>query len=101
MTKFDESEVEYTIDAVMDDLQVRGNAIATGNDADDKACEDQIILRLNQGDIWAWASVKVTARWNGLEGIDYLGGCSYRDEKDFKQPGGYYSDMKAEGRECK
>lgn len=95
MKIFKESDVTYTLDAEMDDLQVRGNALVSGDDAEDKKCEDEIIERLNSGDVWAWASVKVTASWRGLEGVDYLGGCSYRDENEFKQLDGYYDDMKA------
>ncbi len=94
--KFNEKDVFYELEADFDDLPVRGNALASGDDAEDKRVEDEIIERLNNGDVWAWASVKVTARWKGLEGTNYLGGCSYVDEKDFKSPGGYYEDMKAE-----
>lgn len=92
--KFNEKDVTYTLEVDFDDLEVRGNALVSGDDAEDKKCEDNIINRLNDGDVWAWASVKVTAAWNGLEGVDYLGACSYADEADFKQPGGYWEDMK-------
>lgn len=94
MKKFKESEVDYVLEVEMDNFPVRGNAIASGDDAEDKRVEDEILSRLNCGDIWAWGTVKVTALWNGFEGVDYLGGCSYRDEEDFKQPGGYFEDMK-------
>jgi hypothetical protein len=94
--KFNEKDVTYTLEADFDDLEVRGNAIASGDDAYDKKVEDEIIARLENGDVWAWATIKVTAEWNGLEGVNYLGACCYKDEKDFKQPGGYYDDMKAE-----
>jgi hypothetical protein len=39
--------------------------------------------------------VRLTARWAGYEGYDYLGGCSYGSEEQFKHPDGYYPDMKA------
>lgn len=97
--KFKESDVIYTLEAEEDHLDVRGNALASGNDAEDKKYEDEIICRLENGDIWAWATVKVTASWNGIEGVDYLGGCSYEDEADFKRAGGYYDDMKAQALE--
>ena len=93
---FSKSEVAYTLEAEFDDIPVRGNAIVSGDDAEDKRIEDSILRRLENGDVWAWASVKVIASWNGIEGVDYLGACSYEDEDDFKQPGGYYEDMKAE-----
>lgn len=78
---------------------VRGNVLASGNDADDKEAEDEILARLEYGDLWAWCRVIITARIEGLEeleGIDTLGCCSYVDERDFLDPvGGYYSDMKS------
>jgi hypothetical protein len=58
--------------------------------------EDQ----LEEGNEWAWCMVDVVARWTNpltdqeYEGHDYLGGCSYESEESFKQPGGYYPDMK-------
>lgn len=97
--KFNEQDVIYTLDADFDDLEVKGNALVSGDDAYDKRVEDEIISRIESGDVWAWALVKCTASWNGLEGIDYLGGCSYADETDFKQAGGYYDDMKAQALE--
>lgn len=97
--KFNLSEVEYSLTVEMDEMQVEGNALASGDDALDEKVENEIIERLNAGDVWAWACVKVTATWNGIEGTDYLGGCSYKDEKDFKQNSGYYESMKDEALE--
>lgn len=99
MKRLNEKDVVYTLEAEFDDLQVRGNCVASGDDEYDKKVEDEIIRRLENEDVWAWASVKVTASWNGIEGVDYLGGCSYRDEEDFKTPGGYWEDMKAQALE--
>jgi hypothetical protein len=87
-------EVTFTVEAEQEREPVRGNAMASGDDAADKEVEDAIIERLNSGDVWAWASVKVTARWKGFTGADYLGCCSYEDEASFVAPGGYYDDMK-------
>lgn len=94
MRTFKESEVIYTLEVEQDEMSVRGNAIASGNDTEDKCVEDEIIKRLEEGDVWAWAQVTVTASWHGFEGKDYLGGCSYANEKDFMQKDGYYNDMK-------
>src|SRR5688572_13886675 len=96
MRQIDDNDLIYNLEADFDDIPVRGNALAFGDDAEDKRCEDEIIERLESGDVWAWASVKVTCCHKDLpeiEGVDYLGGCSYLDESDFKQPGGYYDDM--------
>jgi hypothetical protein len=87
-------QVTFSLEAEYEDTPVRGNALASGDDDEDKRVEDEILRRLDNGDVWAWASVKVTAEWKGIEGVDYLGCCCYADEKEFKQAGGYYDDMK-------
>jgi hypothetical protein len=89
-------EVTFTLTAEYEDIPVRGNALACGDDAEDKACEDEIIARLDRGDVWAWAYVTVTARWRDWKGSATLGACSCTDEDDFRTPGGYYDDMCAE-----
>jgi|SRR6516162_7466093 hypothetical protein len=43
--------------------------------------------------IWGWCDVKVTARLGELEGVAYLAQCSYHNEEEFKQEGGFYEDM--------
>jgi hypothetical protein len=110
------SDVVFAVECLPEDIPVRGNALASGDDAEDKACEDEILARLDSGDPWAWCCVKVTATLEckapqyevghtskgpcyrmptdvSLVGVDYLGGCSYRDEADFRE-GGYFDDMK-------
>jgi len=45
---------------------------------------------------WGWCSVKVTASLPGVpdvEGVDYLGACSYASRQDFIDNSGYYQDM--------
>jgi hypothetical protein len=86
-------KVTYRIEVEMDEAEVRGNAMVSGDDAEDKKVEDEILARLDRGDIWAWASVKVVAECQGFEGRDYLGGCCYKNEADFKR-GGYFPQMK-------
>lgn len=44
------------------------------------------------GDDWAWVSVIVEVRWHGFVGRETLGGCSYRDEAEFRACP-YYADM--------
>lgn len=100
MTATDEQKLEayeqkYDIcfDALPESVRVRGNASACGDDALDKEIEDDIINRLEAGDLYAWFTAKVSVRDNqGREASDYLGCCCYQDEKDFKS-GGYYLDM--------
>jgi hypothetical protein len=80
--------------ATQDDTPVRGNALASGDDEEDRKYEDEIIRRINDGDVWAWANVEVHVTLaDGRTGACRLGGCSYKDEADFKQDGGYYEDL--------
>lgn len=92
MTTKSKIQPTITITVEPEDLEVRGNALASGDDAADKACEDEILSRLDAGDVWAWARVTVRAEYEGFTGEAHLGGCSYADEDDFKR-GGYYDDM--------
>lgn len=87
-------QVEYRIEVEQDDQPVRGNAMASGNPEHDKRAEDKIIERLERGDVWGWASVRVVAfvPGYGLEGDDHLGGCTYENEERFKECP-YYCDM--------
>lgn len=82
-----------TLTAEPDPTPLRGNALASGDPVADREYEDRLIARLNDGDIWAWCVVTVTASWNGVSASDSLGGNSYDGEDDFCQEGGYYSDM--------
>ena len=92
-------KIEYRIEVEPDETPVRGNALASGDDAEDRKCEDEIIARLERGDVWAWACVRVVATCNGFRGEShYLGGCSYKNERDFREPGGYFADMREEAR---
>ncbi len=85
------TEVKYEIEALEEHLPVKGNVMISGNDEWDKEAEDLVYKQLEYTE-WAWCCVKVTARWKGLEGTDYLGGCSYKSEEDFRKDG-YYEDM--------
>lgn len=86
-------EAVISLRAEPEDCGVRGNALASGDDAVDKAMEDKIINDLNDGNEWAWCTAAVRATWNALEATDYLGCCSYESAEDFKRPGGYYQQM--------
>ena len=60
--------------------------------SDRKMCQD-ILRKLDSGDQWAWFCARVEAEMEGFTGNDYLGGCSYRDSKEFTADG-YWSDLK-------
>lgn len=87
-------DVEFKIECLPEDMPVRGNACSIDPEAD-RECEDKILEDLDSGNPWAWCVVRVTATYKGIRGVDYLGGCCYASEEDFKQPNGYYDDMKA------
>jgi hypothetical protein len=86
-------EVAIRLKAEPEFIQVEGNASASGDDAFDQEVEHNILFRVEQGDVWAWAMVTVTVSWEPFSASDHLGCCSYADEEDFRQPGGYFDDM--------
>ncbi len=88
-------EVEFTLEVEDEHIPVEGH-FATDEPELDRKQEQEILSRLRRGDTWAWCCVKVTAKWKNFTGVDYLGCCSYEDEEDFKQEGGYWEDMKSE-----
>ncbi len=97
MTDATPNGVTYRIEVTQDDTPVRGNALASGDDAEDKACEDAILARLDSGDVWAWALVVVVAELAGFRGTDSLGACSYTSEADFRASD-YFDMMREQAR---
>jgi len=90
--------IRIELEVYQDDAEVRGNAMCSGCDECDRRYEDEILERLNDGDVWAWATVRVVARYDGINSVygdNYLGCCTYKDEDDFKRCG-YYEDMVSE-----
>lgn len=79
------------------DVPIRGNAMVSGDSEYDRKVENEIIERLDSGDIYAWFDAKVTVsiEVNGVEfeGYDILGACSYKSLEQFLESGGYYDDM--------
>lgn len=86
------NQVEFTLSCEPEHIPIEGNCSAIDEETD-KANEQMIREQLENGNEWAWCSVKVTARYKGVEGVDYLGGCSYKSKEDFMKDG-YYLDMK-------
>ena len=87
--------VEFNVEADQDYTDVRGNAMASGDGEYDHKVEDSVLADLDDGNVWAWASVKVSASIDGIECADYLGCCNYKNEADFLKDV-YYLDMKSE-----
>ncbi len=94
--KLTADEVTFTLHCEPEDIPVEGNAMASGDDAVDKEAEQWVNDQLANGNEWAWCHVILIAEWEGLEGRDTLGACSYKSREDFMQPGGYFDDMKAQ-----
>lgn len=88
-------QVNWTVTPYADPTPVRGNALASGDDAEDRKAEDSILRRLRLGQVWAWCTVEVKGFWRGLTASAYLGCCSYRNRADFEK-GGYYEDLQHE-----
>ena len=75
--KLTAKEVTFTLDVTQDDIDFRGNAMASGDDAADRELEDEIAAALDRGDIEAWCRIVVKAHYQGFEGFDSLGGCCF------------------------
>lgn len=86
------NEALIQVDCLSEDMPIRGNGLSSGDEKVDRECEDEIIYQLENGNEWAWCTVKVTATWEGLTAMEYLGGCSYKSKEDFMCDG-YYMDM--------
>ena len=92
------NDVEFIFECEPEHTPVRGNLVVSGDDKQDRKDEDMIINELNSGNQWVWFCAKVTAKYKGFEGVDYLGCCSYESEADFKKDG-YFEDMKVQALE--
>ncbi len=92
-------EAAIRILAETEHIPVEGNACASGDDDYDREVERDILDRLDQGDVWAWAAITVIVVWGPFEARAYLGCCSYANEDDFRQPDGYFDDLVAEALE--
>ncbi len=90
--------ITYALEIEPDLDPVRRNAMASSNAEFDRKVEDEILTRLDSGDTWAWCVVKVTAHYMGFKASSWLGGCSYENEEQFKEPGGYWEGMKKDAR---
>ena len=74
----------------------------SGDKEADLKLKNELTKRLNNGDLWAWCEVTITATWhpsvtyngylNEWVGSSSLFGCSYESEEDFKCCG-YYRDL--------
>lgn len=88
--------VDFSLYAEPDDLEVRGNVCDCPRRSQECEHLTEIYDRLQRGDVWGWAWVKITARYydvrhGTLEVHDSIGGCTFADEADFMSA--YGEDM--------
>ena len=98
-------EVRFSVEPEEEEMDFHGY-YKSDEPESDRQLERWIERQLEMGNQWAWCSVRLTAswtdrfhrKWSGefgdkeYEGIDYIGGCSYKNERDFLK-GGYYEQM--------
>jgi len=98
MNNIPREKVEFELDCIPEDMPVRGNAMCSSDPELDRYIEDGIIADLECNE-WAWCIARVTARYKGFEGADYLGGCSYNGPEEFKR-NGYFDQMQDQALEA-
>ena len=90
-----ESLVSYEVTIEPEDMDFHGNCSAWDPETDRKA-EQWIEDELARGNGYAWCWVKVVARFEGYEGEDSCGGCSYSSRASLDQD--LIPEMKEEAR---
>ena len=95
LRKLTRDDVVFTVEATEDDLPIVGNAQVSDDPVADRSLERELLLRRTQGDVWAWALVRVVATWKHFRGVAVLGGCSYPNQAAFLEDA-YYSDLKVQ-----
>jgi len=68
---------EVQVDALPEDIPVRGNVLASGDEDEDRAAEDAVLAALEDGEPWAWAVLRVRVRVQDWTAEAFLGGVSY------------------------
>lgn len=95
-TQITMDDVEIEVFAEEECASIRGNCMASGDDAIDEECALEIERQLEGGNPWAWCTVRVRLTYeDALTADAYLGGCSYQSEKDFRSDA-YFAETVAE-----
>lgn len=95
LRKLTAEEVTFTLTIEQESERIRGS-FDSGDEEADEAQALEIERQLDNGSVWAWCVVRVTASWGDFEASEYLGACSYANEAEFCAPDGYWPDMKGE-----
>lgn len=93
LRKLRPDEVAFTVHCEQEELPIKGNVMASGDERRDQDAEHAVRAMLLEGNVWAWCFITVTASYGDFEGTDILGCCSYDDEAAFKSDA-YWEDMK-------
>jgi len=88
MRRLRADEVRFHYSIQEDDYP--GYCPATGDDERDKEYEEEIVQRLDAGDILAWCTVTVQAWWRGPDdephrGSACMGGCNYAPDTPLEE----------------
>lgn len=81
LRKLTATDVTFSVRIEAEDQPVRGAFQSGDPDYAEQATamENDIIERLDRGEVEAWCGVIVTATWEGHEGEDAIWGCSLDD----------------------
>lgn len=66
--------------------------IISKDDPDAHRFVEKVQEMIDEYGLWGWCCVRVEVRLGPLVGKEYLGGCSYEGENEFRN-GGYYEQM--------
>lgn len=77
--------VIYTHKIEPEDLPVKGNVQASGDDEEDRKAELWVSDQLDSGNVAAWCHVVVTASALGVSASTSLSGCSYDSVETLNQ----------------
>lgn len=78
------NDVTFGFRVKQDEDEIKGNVFDSDDLEEDRKAEEEIIRRIDNGDVWAWCYIVVRAQWRGIYGADSLGHCSYSGVNEFK-----------------
>lgn len=81
----DLADAEVTVSVEQSDIPLRGNVMASGDDATDQEAEQWVIDQLNSGNDFAWCDVFVSAELGGFRGWDSLAACSCNTKEELQE----------------
>lgn len=91
LIKFLEKNANIEIECLPEHMPVKGS-FDSGDEKLDIEQENKIYAELESGNQWAWCTVHVIAKYRGFMSDNYLGGCNYESENQFRDDD-YYKSM--------